>query len=377
MDEQPRTRHTHLAGVAEDAVGCVFSRPLEIRVRKHDDRRLAAQFEGDALEVARGGRDDRLAHHCRARERDLVDLRVRDQRPAGRIPESGHDVDHTGREAHLLNQFGQPDRRQRRQLGRFEHDGAAHRQRRSDLGNLHRQRKIPRCNRTHHPDRFPQRISMMIGRGQCRCLAIDLAGPAGVVAQTLRRPGHGGKLRHHERHAIVHALERRQLVSVRLDLVGKLQQQVAAAGRRQVRPRSALECPAGGLDRRVDVIGIGSRSLREDFTGRRIDDVECLARLRRHETAVDEQPVRSGQEVRDQGFVARRRNLRVHKISRCVGRAWRARYAVNDGPSTASMTAARPSSRIARSARSSAGFTSATAFTLSACASPAAAAIPA
>ena len=96
--EQARARRAALALVVEDRVGRPGDRAVEIGVREDDGRRLAAELERDALEVAGGGLDDQLADLGRAGEGDLVDVGMLGQRRAGRLAEAGDDVDDAVRE---------------------------------------------------------------------------------------------------------------------------------------------------------------------------------------------------------------------------------------------------------------------------------------
>ena len=74
--------------VEEDGVGRARDRELEVGVLEDDVRRLAAELERDFLQIVRGGLDDQLAHLGRARERDLVDLRMRRERRAAGLAET-------------------------------------------------------------------------------------------------------------------------------------------------------------------------------------------------------------------------------------------------------------------------------------------------
>ena len=67
---------------------------------------------------------DRLAHLGRAGERDLVEPRVGRERRAGGARAGDH-VDHARREAGLVDQLGQQQRRERRGLGRLQHHRVA------------------------------------------------------------------------------------------------------------------------------------------------------------------------------------------------------------------------------------------------------------
>ena len=71
--------------------------------------RLAAELERHPLERAAGLRADLPADLGRAGERDLVDVRMVDERRTGRaVP--GHDVDHAGRDPGLERELADPQR---------------------------------------------------------------------------------------------------------------------------------------------------------------------------------------------------------------------------------------------------------------------------
>ena len=94
----------------------------------------------------------------RARERHLVDARMRDQRRARVLPEAGDHVEDARREAGLLDQLGELERRGRRLLGRLDHHRAAGRQRRRQLPAHQQHRRVPRRDRGDHADRLAQRV---------------------------------------------------------------------------------------------------------------------------------------------------------------------------------------------------------------------------
>ena len=96
---------------------------------------------------------DRPADLGRAGERDLVDVRVLDQRAAG-LAGAGDDVDHARRQVGLLADLGEQQRGQRRGLGRLEHDRVAGGQRRRDLPGQHEQREVPRDDLAGHAQRL-------------------------------------------------------------------------------------------------------------------------------------------------------------------------------------------------------------------------------
>ena len=123
-----------------------------VGVVEHDDRRLAAEFQVDPLEVTRGRDRDLLARPHAAGDRHHLRHRVRDQRAAG-VPVTAHHVEHAVRQE-LAHQLGHEQRADRRGVGRLEHHGVARRQRRRPLPDAHHHRVVPRRHRRAHPDRL-------------------------------------------------------------------------------------------------------------------------------------------------------------------------------------------------------------------------------
>jgi len=73
-----------------------------VGVFENDKRTLAAQFEGDALQVGVGGaRHYQLAHLSGSGESNLAHVLVVRDRGAGRWAISGNDVKHSGRKTGL------------------------------------------------------------------------------------------------------------------------------------------------------------------------------------------------------------------------------------------------------------------------------------
>ena len=104
LHQQARTRAAHLPLVEPDSVDQAFDRAVEVGIFKNDERRLAAQFEREAL-VAGGGRAANGASDFRrSGERNLVDIRVLHQRFAGRAI-AGHDVDDARGQSCFLAKF--------------------------------------------------------------------------------------------------------------------------------------------------------------------------------------------------------------------------------------------------------------------------------
>ena len=128
LDEDARARAAVLAGVVEHRVRRGRRGALEVGVREHDVRRLAAELERHALDRSGRAAHDRLPHLGRAGEADLRDVGVLDEPLPDDRALAGDDVDDALRDARLERELGEPQRRQRRQLRRLQHDGVPARQ---------------------------------------------------------------------------------------------------------------------------------------------------------------------------------------------------------------------------------------------------------
>ena len=98
MDVGPRRGGAVLAAVDERAGRRAARRRLEVGVGVDDERRLAAELEVDALEVAGRERLDPLAGLRVAGERDEVDVHVRRERRTDDVAPPGDDVEDAGRD---------------------------------------------------------------------------------------------------------------------------------------------------------------------------------------------------------------------------------------------------------------------------------------
>ena len=96
-----------LAAVDERPRRGTAGRRLDVRVVEDDERRLAAEFEMDALEVRRGELLDRPARLRVAGQRDEIDVLVSCHRGAHDVPAARDDVEDAVRQPGLLRQFGQ------------------------------------------------------------------------------------------------------------------------------------------------------------------------------------------------------------------------------------------------------------------------------
>ena len=123
----------------------------EVCVVEHDERRLAAEFEEDALEAVGSCRHHLLAGRGGAGERDDVDAGIARKYRSHRVIARGDDVDHTGRDVGFLGDDLADQRRAPRGVGGgLEDHRATGGQRGADLREVDLVREIPRCDGADH-----------------------------------------------------------------------------------------------------------------------------------------------------------------------------------------------------------------------------------
>ena len=295
--------HAALPVVEEDGVGGPRDR-VRGGVVEDDVGRLAAELQGDLLEVPGRRVHDQLPDLGRPGEGDLVNHRVGGEGGPGRLAVAGDDVDHAVRDARLGDQAREADRGQRRLLGRLHHHGVARGQRRPELPRGHQQREVPGDDLADDADRLAQRVGVEVrarhvGHRDVDRVALDLGRPAGHVVEQVRRQrdvraeGDGVGL------AVVQALELRQLLGVLEDQVADAPDDPAALRRRDAAPGALVEGLPGGPDGAVDVLGIALGHVRQRLAGGRVGRLERLARGGVDPLPVDEQLAWGGGELFD------------------------------------------------------------------------------
>ena len=172
--------------------------------------------------------------------------------------------------------------RQRRVLGRLQDDAAAGGQRRADLPHRHHQREVPRDDRADDADRLAAGVAeeLVLAEGRHRQLdrrALDLGRPAGAVAQEVHRRRHVHALRDDERLAVVQRLDLGELLRVRLQQIGQLEQPPLAVHRTRSAPLRRLERRARRPHGGIHVVGAGGRHRGEHLARGRVADVHPRA----------------------------------------------------------------------------------------------------
>ena len=116
LDDQPAAGRADLAAVQERRGQRVVDRGLEVGVGEHDVRALAAELERDPLHVDGGRSHDRLAAREAPGERHEVDVGALGERLPDAVARPEHEVHDALRDAGLLEEPDEVDRRQRRRL---------------------------------------------------------------------------------------------------------------------------------------------------------------------------------------------------------------------------------------------------------------------
>lgn len=125
VDVEARVGRADLAGVERRPGEVARDGGVDVGVGRDDARRLAAELQGEPLEVGRRARrGDQLPDGRRAGVGEVVDAVVlAEHRADGAV--SGDEVDDTRRDPGFVGQFDQADAGQGRDLARLDHHGVA------------------------------------------------------------------------------------------------------------------------------------------------------------------------------------------------------------------------------------------------------------
>ena len=272
VHEHPGAVGAHLALGVEITQQRAGHGVIQVGVLEHDQRRLAAQFQGHRFQGIGGGTHHRLAGAHLAGERDLVDARVRGQRLAG-FREALHHVEHAVRQAGFLEHFRQTQRRQRREFGGFEDHRVAGGQRRRRLPGGDLQRVVPGADAGAHAQGFRAGVE----KAAVHLLVFALQGRrlAGEILETV---GGGIHVRFRclrDRLAGVQGFQARQIIALFAQQLGGAHQHPAPGG--AVHGAPLRQAVTGGPDRPVHVLGAGHRHPADHVAGGRIQVIEKLA----------------------------------------------------------------------------------------------------
>ena len=274
LDQQARAGAAALAVVEEDTKVGPRDGVVNVGVIEDDVGRLATQLEGDLLEVALGrSLEDDAANASGTGEGDLVNVHVAGDGSTGNTAQTGDDVDHTRGEASLLDQLAHVETGERGLLSGLDDNGVTGGNGGSNLPRPHEDGEVPRDDLTAHTNGFMARVGEGLGVG-VDGLAVDLVGPAGVVAKAADGVGQVG-LRHGEGLAVVEGLDGRESAEIALHEVGELSDQTAAVGGSDAAP-GTLEGLTSSRDGSVDILLSG---LLDGGNGLLVGGVESLEGL--------------------------------------------------------------------------------------------------
>ncbi len=220
VEYQTRAGDAGLALVVEDRECGTVDGSLDVGIGEDDVGPLAAELELDALQVAGGSLNDRPPDGGRASKGDLANVWVAGQVLAGGPPRPRNDVDDAGRDAGLTHELTDPERAQRRQLGRFHDDGVACCQGRAHLPAAEHQWEVPRDDRPDDTERLADHV-VEEARFHRDHVALQLVRYPAEIAKRRGRPDDVEVAAVADRMAGVEALEPGQLVGVRFDQVRK------------------------------------------------------------------------------------------------------------------------------------------------------------
>ena len=152
---QPIRRSAGLATVAHLGQHRAIDGGVDVGVVEHHERGIAAEFHRGAQQLVRRLLHQGLADPGRARESELAQPAVVDERGGdlARLVGRQH-REHTGGKPRLGHQLGQQQHGQRRLLSRLDDHGATRRERRTDLAGTHGQWEVPRRDRVTRADRL-------------------------------------------------------------------------------------------------------------------------------------------------------------------------------------------------------------------------------
>lgn len=275
VDQDTRTGAAALAVVEEDTKVGPRDSVVNVGIVEDNVGRLATQLESDLLQVTLGsGLQDHTANDGRTSEGNLVDVHVVGDGVTGHTTETRDDVDNTGGEASLLNEFTHVQTRERGLLSSFQDNGVTGRDGRTNLPCPHENREVPGNDLTANTNGLVAGVGESLGVG-VDGLTVDLVGPASVVADTANSHtqvnlGHGEGL------AVVQGLNGGELLNVPLDQVSQLVQQLTPVRGGDTAP-FALERGTGRSNSSVDILLSGLVDGSDNSLVGGVDSLEGLA----------------------------------------------------------------------------------------------------
>ena len=286
LDQDARAGRAGLPGVLDAGVDEKGQRRVQVGIGEDDLRALAAELERDGHGVFRRRRLHQPPGGHRAGEGEVLHAGMRRERRAGFFAQARHDVERAGRQAALLRDAADGQRRQAGFLGGLQHAGIAHRQRRADAAADDLHRVVPGHHVAGHAMRLApgeRGVAVQVGNR----LAAHLVGRAAVELEVARqRHGIGAALL--ERLADIQRFEAREFVDTLQHRAPHGHQQPAALGGGEPAPLARAR-RLRGLHGGVHVLGAAACDLGERAAVRRVQQRQALARARFAPAAGDEE----------------------------------------------------------------------------------------
>ncbi|MCY1396344.1 hypothetical protein D9M71_113130 [compost metagenome] len=267
-------RGTHLPGVEEGATAGQVDGQVQIGLLQHQQRRLAAQFQADALHGFRRTLHHLHAHGVAAGEGHLGHLAVGRQRRAHRKAGAAHHIEHASRQAGPGDDACEFQLRQRRHFRRLEHHGAAGSQGRGEFPGGGHHGEVPRHDQADHTHRLATQAGSEVFARQLHravLLGVQPFGQAGVV---LEGANHVIDVdgRFEQRLAVVQRLQLDQGFATLAHAFGNAAQYRATLGTAAAGP--GREGGAGGLYGLVDTGGIAAADGGQTLFGGRVHHIQ-------------------------------------------------------------------------------------------------------
>ena len=227
------------------------------------------------LEPTAASACDALADRRRAGEGDLAHAAggVTSASPTT-APAPGSDVEDARGQAGLVEDLGQPQRRERRRVGGLGHDRVAGQERGAELVAQQRRREVPRDDRGDDAERAAQRARLDAGVDVVDADPAHLAREARVVLERVGRLVQLD-LGLADRLALLGDEDRRKLVDVRLEGLRARVDDPAAVG--VAEPGPVLERVVRGADRAVGVLRRRVGDATDQLARARVRDLAMLA----------------------------------------------------------------------------------------------------
>mmetsp|Transcript_8009 Transcript_8009/g.14167 ORF Transcript_8009/g.14167 Transcript_8009/m.14167 type:complete len:280 (-) Transcript_8009:106-945(-) len=267
---------------------------INIGVIQYNQGGLSTELQRHALQSMLGGeRLDAFADGRTARECDFIDVRVQDNgfSTGGSVPVQ--DIDNTGRESRLFDEFAYCQGREWCFLGRLQYHDITSGDCWCEFPGHHGQGEVPRNDTAANSyGLFACKTEIVSLDGDD--ISLELVCPSGIVAVMLDAQSdiHFGPVLSFVSHwlAIVKGFEFSQEFGVALHQIRKFPQQITTAGGVHGTPfGSEGKCLFCRCHSTIDICGIRFLNFGNDFFGGRIDSFEFLAIDGIDKFVVDEQ----------------------------------------------------------------------------------------